>query len=158
MIERPVLQTRANENGVEVPGEEVSPFATSVTFCEDLELTYSLYDPWIPRPQIGFRGDWAKRHSHISDILADHRSCPAISRREGLGITLFMPHTARFFRDGSVEITDVNGPNDNRLFKFAPIQGRAKVLGKHKPFVDFPACLMLIPAPATRQFRLGLFL
>jgi hypothetical protein len=69
-----------------------------------LELSYSLSHPGIPAPRIGHGNDWDRHHAHIPGVKLDHRTCPAIIGREQIGITLFMPYTVRFHRDGRLEM------------------------------------------------------
>ncbi|MGH8542330.1 MAG: class I SAM-dependent methyltransferase [Gammaproteobacteria bacterium] len=128
-------------------------------FERTLEVTYSLYNRWTPEPEVGWRVDWRERHGHIEDLRADHRHCPAVGRRETLGITLFMPYSLRLYRDGTIEVRYLWGPEDGRPLRYTPHQGKSKIVRRRGGgFADFPACLIPLPAPLERQMHLGLFL
>ena len=141
---------------------QVSSLATPIPgdpFEDEFRIPVTTYHPNIPPATIGSRGNWAERHADIPNLLADHRSCPSVGRREDIGITVYMPYTASFARDGSVHLTHVRGPQDTTVVSYEPRQGRSFIVGKKsRRFVEFPACLMHAPAPLGRQARLGLFL
>ncbi|TWG24957.1 hypothetical protein [Geobacillus sp. C56-T2] len=130
-------------------------------FCENLEVKYTLYHDHIPQPTIGYKAKWSEINKDVPNILADERSCPAMMRREEIGITIRMPYTATFYRDGSIEIKEFYGKEDNTTYRYHPRQGKGIVLNRssneEKSFAEFPACLMTLPQPIDSQASLGLF-
>ncbi len=105
--------------------------------CGDIQLSYSLAHPEIPAPTLGFRPDWASLHAHIPNLGMDHSSCPGIQAREQIGITLFMPYTIRFFREGKIEIDAFWDKSDKKPFLIQPIQSTVPIAQGQEEFPGF---------------------
>lgn len=131
---------------------------------DHLELVLLRHNHSIPQPQIGFQEDWKGRNRHLAPIRADQRACPAIARRENFGLTLFMPYTARFYRDGSIALTQRHGEDDHRVVHFHPSQGAIRIDGIRWDRLelaglvprDFPASTLELPVEAGRR-QMGVF-
>ncbi len=118
------------------------------------DLSYTLAHPQIPEPRIGFRPDWEGMHAAFPDLVLDHASCPGIQARESIGITLFMPYTCRFFRDGRIEIETYWEDRGPTIFKFHPRQESVQI----RPQGDrFPGFISELPNSSTLKFPLHIF-
>lgn len=133
-------------------------------FGEDVEQTYFLLDETIPLPKIGFEVDWRARSTHLNRLMGDQRACPAIGWREAMGLTLSMPYTAKFFRSGQVEVTNLRGGKDLRTLRFTPWQGRNGIqgvrdTGEERRFEprDFPQAAMTLPLGNSSTFPMSIF-
>ncbi|MDL1873408.1 hypothetical protein FBR05_14605 [Deltaproteobacteria bacterium PRO3] len=118
------------------------------------DLTYTLVHPDFPCPKIGFRPDWESMHAGIPNLLLDHSACPGIQARERIGITLFMPYTCRFFRDGRVEVDTYWEEGGSGKFTFIPTQEMVQI----RPTGErFPGYIAELPQSSSLKFPLHMF-
>ena len=107
-------------------------------------------------PVVGYEPCWELVHGGRVDLSHDHRHCPAIQNRLGVGITLGMPYTARFFRDGVIEVTHLQGAADERVHRFELLEEES-VSVERAVVEGFPTTRLTLPAPEG-QPKLRIFL
>lgn len=130
-----------------------------------VRLSLARLDEFVPEPVMGYRVDWAQRNRGLGQLLGDQRACPGIGWRESIGLTLVMPYSIRFFRDGRVSVTHRRGLADSRVVSFLPRQSTDIIAGRSRagdsamplrPHV-FPLCRLDVPGPIDAEIPLQLF-
>ena len=109
-----------------------------------IALKFSKAHKNIPSPFIGQKPIWDMHKLSSNDSKDDHRKCPAIQRRNELGITLSMPYSVEIFRDGDIQISNLKSANDKRIFKFNKFDSDCVGVTKdlfqsmHRTLIDIP--------------------
>lgn len=125
-------------------------------YFKKFELKFLLAHPEIPEPEIGFTPDWAAMHADLTELIADHRHCPALNVREQVGITLKMPYTCRFFRDRRVEIETYWEEAGPRVYAFKPTQEMVEINPSAQE--KFPGFHKVLPESPSLLFPLNIFI
>ncbi|MDX1386680.1 MAG: hypothetical protein R3257_03750 [bacterium] len=105
---------------------------------------------------MGHAHDWESTHQNISNLIADHRHCPSIITREQVGITLFMPYTARFYRNRKVEVETYWEESGPRVVTIEPRQESVKINPRSKE--AFPGFHATLPSSSEMLFPLHIFI
>lgn len=130
-----------------------------------VRLSLERLDELVPEPIMGYRVDWSRRNQRLGRLLGDQRTCPGIGWRESIGLTLVMPYSIRFFRDGRVSVTHRRGLADSRVVSFLPRQSTDRIVGRSRdgdPTMPprphaFPLCRLDVPGPVDARMPLQLF-
>ena len=121
-----------------------------------LDIVVTRCHEWIPVPSVGYQPDWDLVHGGVSDLSHDHRHCPAIQNRLGVGITLGMPYTARFHRNGSVDVTHLRGLEDDTVYHLDPRKTECGTI-EREVVEGFDTTRLTLPGP-DGGVRLRIFL
>ena len=110
----------------------------------------------IPMPQVGHVPAWRKRNPTLCNLNDDHRKCPAVQYRNRVGITVFMPYTLKIFRGGVLEVSNLAGVDDQRVFRFDKFDIDCKGVSR-EPFNDFSSTRIDIPVKCE-EYPLKIFM